>query len=160
MLKRILVLGLGNPILCDDTIGLVIIDKAEEKLKKYSKTVIFKKNATGSFDLLHEINHFDCLIIIDSLDSANHQPGTIHRCTLDNFSNLTSFYTVNWHSINLPTLLKIGELYGFDLPEEIIFFGIEGLDFTSFSEEPTPALKLAVDPVVKEIEAKIIEWTQ
>ncbi|MBN1594342.1 hydrogenase maturation protease [candidate division FCPU426 bacterium] len=153
-----LILGLGNPLLTDDTIGLLAVQKAEADLSGFFPQTVFKSAYQGTFDLLHELAGFSHAIIIDSICTGHHPPGFCHQFTPADLAKLTHACLVNWHSLNLPTLLQTGQKCGFPLPREILLFAVEGTEFTAFSEEPTPEVKKAIDPLIQKIARQLQDW--
>lgn len=156
---KTIVLGLGNPLLNDDTIGLHIVDEAKKQLAHHFPDVQFKKNHSGSFDLLHDIEQSQQVIIVDSIETGQFKPGHCHECTIEDFKKITQSYLVNWHSINLPTLIELGKKCNFPMPKEIILYGIEGSSFVTFSETATAPLMSEITTTVTKIKDKLIIWS-
>ena len=54
-MKKIAVIGIGNPLRSDDGIGIVLIEKLIENKESFSKNVDFLDGGTGGFNLLHDL---------------------------------------------------------------------------------------------------------
>jgi hydrogenase maturation protease len=62
------------------------------------------------------------------------------------------------HGMNLATVLALGEKMGYAMPGDIVIFGIETEDVTSFSTEPTIAVKNAIPCAVEMIRQTLLQW--
>ncbi len=158
MKPAVLVLGLGNPLLSDDTIGLHIVETASEQLGPAFPNVAFKVNYSGSFDLLEDLAGFTHLLVIDSIDAPSQPLGSVFEYTLEDFQEHTQQAVLNWHSVNIPTLIEVGRKCAYALPETIIFFGIVGHQFIAFSEEPASELKLIIKQTVTDVKTQLNRW--
>ena len=159
-MKKNLILGLGNSILCDDAIGLFVIRRAQELLTDLEKHVDFKENHSGGFDLLYDINGYNRLLVVDSIVTGKSKPGTCFSFTLKDFEHLLQLNPVNSHSLNLPTTIRTGQKCGYTMPEELIILGIESADVTTLSEQLTANVKACVDNVVERIRQEILLWIE
>ncbi len=76
-MKRTLVLGLGNPILSDDSVGLRVVQELQ-KILLPRKDLVIDEDHWGGLRLMERLAGFDRAIIIDAIQSGA-APGTI-RC--------------------------------------------------------------------------------
>ncbi len=157
-MKKNLILGVGNPLLCDDAIGPVVIRRAETALSDMKQFVDFKENYAGGFDLLEEIQGYDRLLLIDCVKTGICKPGTCQIYSVKDFEKYRQERSFNSHSLNLPTLINLGRACGYHMPEEIIVFGIEARDTTTFSEEPTDEVRACIDDIIDRIRSTILQW--
>ncbi len=155
-LKGVLVLGLGNPMLSDDSVGLYIIDLLSKKYSGRSPLVTFSKNYSGGVDLIYELEGYEKAIIVDSIFTGSSEPGFCHRFRVDDLSINSKQGLINSHGLNLPTVIKFGEKCGYYMPE-IVIYGIEGREFTEFSENPTEYVINGLEPSIAEIERRLDE---
>ena len=146
-----LVLGLGNPILSDDGAGIWVTQYIRQRYHKQGVTMM--EASQGGLNLLDLIAGYDKLILIDAIQTGNGDIGAVYRLEtsdLDATRHVSSF-----HDINLAMALELGKRLGMALPQEIVIFGIEVRDVTTFSEECTPevqkAIPVAADMVIKEL---------
>jgi Ni,Fe-hydrogenase maturation factor len=58
----------------------------------------------------------------------------------------------------LPAVVDLGKQCGYAMPSEIVIFGIESVDITSFSIDPTENVRLAISDVVDRIEKRLLAW--
>jgi hydrogenase maturation protease len=142
---KILVLGLGNPLVTDDSVGLRVVE-ALKPLLADRPDVEVSEDYWGGLRLMERMIGFDRAIIIDAICSGA-PPGTIHRLTPDSISTQRS---ASAHDVNLPTALEFGRTAGVSLPknEDILLVGIEAEDILTFGEQCTPAVEASIPRAV------------
>lgn len=144
---RTLILGLGNPIRCDDGVGNRIAQILENEISDPEVTVT-ETNAVG-LDLLDLLTGYERAIIIDAIQTQKGRAGQVHRLSLQDLG--APHYLSATHNIDLATALELGTRLGLALPEEVIIFAIEAADVTTFSEECTPEVERAIPAVVESV---------
>ena len=148
---KTLVLGLGNPILSDDSVGFRVTQELRARLNRPGLTLM--ESGTSGLGLLDLITGYDKVIIIDAIQTEDGQAGEIYRLNSENLSDTR--HLGSSHSINLATALELGKKLGIALPQQIIIFAIEVVNVTTFSEKCTPevekAIPLAVNMIAKEL---------
>jgi hydrogenase maturation protease len=144
---KTLVLGLGNPILTDDGVG-VRVAEAVGRLLPPDIPVTVSEASVGGLGLMERLLGFERVILIDALYRGDNRPGAIHRLTLADLQSISpTQHSASAHDTSLVTALEMGQRMGLPLPEEIIIYAIEVANITDFGEELTPAVAQAV-PVV------------
>ncbi len=150
---KTLILGLGNPILSDDGVGLCVA-RALKSLVAPDITVM--EDSLAGLDFLDVLAGYKRVIIVDAIQTKAGRVGQIYRLKPETFA--TTRHAANPHDVNLATALEHGKQLGLALPDQIIIFGIEVEDVTTFSEDCTPAVKAAipdcVNMVMNELNAK------
>ena len=143
-----LVLGMGNPILSDDGVGLLVAERlAAEPLPD---NVEVRQSEVAGLRLLELVRGFTRVIIIDALKSpaeAGCEPGAIVRYEAEDFKGGHRYGSA--HSIGLDTALEIGHRLGYDMPEEVVVFAIEAEDVETFGEELSPPVAAAAERVLE-----------
>lgn len=157
--KSILVLGLGNPFLSDDTIGLLAVEEAGRRFSQFQPRVDFQVDYSGNFDLIYRLSDYRHALIIDSICTGGQAPGYIHEFTWEDFQELRHRSAVNFHSFNLPTVMEIARICGYAMPGELRFLGIEGREFTQFSAVPSWPLGPVLDRIMQRVETALTDWT-
>ncbi len=143
---KTLILGLGSPILTDDSVGLRVA-RALEGLKGPEVTVA-EDSVTG-LDFLDVLVGYERAIIVDAIQTRWGKAGQIYRFEPDALAATRRASTP--HDVNLATALELGRQLGLDLPRQIIIFGIEVEDVISFGEDCTPAVAAAIPECVEMI---------
>jgi len=142
---KTLVLGLGNPILSDDGVGIRVAHEVSNRLKNPRVTV--SETSAAGLSLLDSIVGYDKVIIIDAIQTEKGQAGQIYRMKTEDFS-LTKRLS-SPHQVNLATALELGKMLGLAVPEKITVFAVEAKDITNFSERCTPEVEKAIPEVVR-----------
>jgi hydrogenase maturation protease len=145
---KILILGLGNPLVSDDSVGLRVAEVLKPLLAGRSSVEV-SEDYWGGLRLMERMIGFDRAIIIDAVQSGS-PPGTVHRLTPESISTQRS---ASAHDVNLPTALEFGRQAGVELPknEHILLVGIEAEDILTFCEKCTPAVEAAIPTAVKTV---------
>ena len=143
---KTLVLGLGNPILSDDGIGLCIAREVKDRLD--GQDVEVEEIGAGGLALLHELTGYDRAIIIDAIQTRDGEVGQVYRLGPEAFDDTR--HAGSPHDINFATALDLGERLGIPLPRQIVIFAIEVEDVTTFSEKCTPGVEQTI-PVVTDM---------
>ena len=155
---RVLVLGIGNPLLSDDTAGLHAVQMARERYASRWDNVRYATHTGDSFDLLYEIADCGRLILVDSICTGQRPAGTCHLDPADSVLGWASGQMLVPHSLDLPALFRLGTLCGIPMPLESVFLGIEGTDFTTFCEKPTAPVEQALGGAVDRIGDILTQW--
>jgi hydrogenase maturation protease len=139
----LLVIGIGNPLLSDDGVGLQLLKKIEKKFG--SNLVEFIDGGTQGIALLGRLENRKAIIFLDavSLDAPH---GTIHYLSKDEVLSIDSKQTTA-HEGNATQILKTALLTG-DLPENIFVIGIEPEKLNTdigLSETVTKAIPDAIE---------------
>jgi len=145
---KTLVLGLGNPLLSDDAIGLLVARKIRARLGD-RPDVDVDEEYHGGLRLMERMVGYDKGIIVDAICTGD-DPGKIHRLRGD---TLPTQHSASAHDMSLQTALAFGREEGADLPdtEDILFFGIEAADVSTFSECCTPEVEAAIPRAVEAV---------
>jgi hydrogenase maturation protease len=152
---KTLLLGLGNPIVSDDSVGLKVSAILKERLTDWDEVEV-SEDYWGGLRLMERLIGYDRAIVIDAICTGS-PPGTLHKLTPNDIGTQRS---ASAHDVNLATALAFGRQAGVSLPpnERIILIGIEADDVLNFSERCTPAVEAAIMPAV-EITLEILrEW--
>ena len=148
---KTLVLGVGNPILTDDSVGICVANEIE-KFSLPNVEVI--ETSLAGISLLDYVVKYERLIIIDSIKTEKEIPGTLYKLKLEDIG--TSSAPSYSHGMNIRTAIELGRKLGYEIPKIIEIYAIEIEDNTTFGEECTPAVKSKIPGIVDEI-TKIIK---
>lgn len=146
-MKKILVIGLGNPILCDDGVGVRIAYEVEQRLNPRERASISVTEASaGGLRLMEMMIGFDRVILVDAILSKDKsRPGEIHRLTADDLRNISpTQHSTCAHDTSLITALDLGQEMGLPLPQEITIYAVEVANVTDFGEQLTAEVAEAV----------------
>lgn len=148
---KVLVLGVGNPILSDDGVGIHV---ARELKKKGLKGVEVEELAASGLELLDLVRGYDKVIIIDAIQTKNGVPGHLHVLEEKDFER--AIHGSSPHGINIATALALGrKLVPDEMPKEVVFFAIEAEDLVNVSETLTPKVEEALPRIVGEVRKQL-----
>lgn len=148
--KDILIVGLGNEVLKDDSIGPKL---AFEMQKIFiSENITIDTAALGGLELLELIRDYNHVIIIDAIKTLGGIPGSVYYLTPQNFKETS--HISNLHDISFLTALDLGKKLGIKIPGKIEIIAIEIVEDMEFGEELTPILNEKYPAIV----AKVTEW--
>ena len=138
---------MGNPILSDDGVGLLIAERLREQ--ELPEGVEVMQSEAGGLRLLEIVRGFARVIIIDALRSpaeSGRQPGEVVRYEAKDFKGGHRYGSA--HSIGLDTVLALGHKLAYDMPDEVTVYAIEAVDVETFGEELSPPVAAAAEKVI------------
>ena len=144
---RTLVLGLGNPILTDDGVGIRIVREAEVRLASGGRPragITFAEASVGGLRLLDLLGGHDRAILVDAIQTRGGRPGDCYRLKAGDLR--TSRHAGSAHDLTLPEALAFGRLLGMTVPADdaIDIFAVEAEDVLTFGEACTAAVEAAI----------------
>ena len=137
---KTLILGLGNPILSDDSVGLHVARALKNKLN-HQETVVIEASVAG-LDFLDLLTGYDRAIIVDAIQTAGGKVGQVYRLDIEALD--VTRHAASPHDVNFATALELGRRLGMALPRQIDIFAIEVANTSTFSEECTPEVQGAI----------------
>ena len=146
-----LVLGLGNPILGDDALGVLAARQLKSRLAGRSDVEV-DEEYHGGLRLMERLAGYDRAILVDAICTRRHPPGALLRLGPD---GLPTQHTASSHDVNLPTALRLAAEMGLKMPGDIEIFAVEAEAVMEFSEHCTPAVAAALPRVVEAVLAAL-----
>ncbi len=140
---RTLVIGMGNPILCDDAVGIRLATDLEPLLASLPDVDLITDCSVGGLNLVDLVAGYDRLIVLDSIKASGGRPGTWLAMTGETFRETMNLTSV--HDANFTTALEFGRRMGMHLPppDRVHIFAVEIVDNQTFSETMSPELETA-----------------
>ena len=193
---KTVIIGLGNPILTDDSVGVKVSRAIKEQLLRMASvtpltlsfpqaervgnpseneerfrtsrndriaglanyqddtsmpgnTIDIKEIYAGGIRLMDAMIGFDQACIVDAMVTGRYNPGKVSEFGLDELCGTRNM--VCTHDTNLSTAIELGRMLDMHLPSRIKIWGIEASDVTSFGEQLTDEVELAVPVAVNAI---------
>ena len=144
---KVLVLGVGNPILSDDGVGIHV---ARELKKRRLPGVDVEELAASGLELLDVVRGYDKVVIIDAIQTKKGRPGDLHVLEEKDFER--SVHGSSPHGINIATALALGrKLVPNEMPREVVFFAVEAEYLINVGERLTPELAKALPRIVEQV---------
>jgi hydrogenase maturation protease len=152
---KTLVLGLGNPILTDDGVGVLVAEEVRAGLPPDSPVEVTEVSV-GGLTLMETMIGYDRVILVDAIQQPGVSTGSIQRMTLDELRSISpTQHSASPHDASLVTALQTGQRMGLSLPAEVIIYAIQVENVTDFCDEPTPAVAAAIPKVTKAVLGEI-----
>lgn len=143
---RILVLGVGNTLMCDDGVGIHAVQSLADGYELPANVRVVDGGVAG-LGLLGEIAAADFLIIVDAVKWGG-TPGSIHRLGQENLLPHRGPF-ISAHEVGIAELLAAAEFSGC-LPQTEIL-GVEPLVMETVGLELSSPLRCALPQVVTAI---------
>jgi hydrogenase maturation protease len=151
--RRTVVLGLGNPLMADDGLGLAALERLQAEWE-LPAGVTPADGGTWGMMLLPLIEAADELLLLDAV-RAGRAPGTLTE--LDRHQLPRYFaHKISPHQIDLREVLAVAELRG-HLPERIAVIGVEP-ERVEMSNALSPGVDQRVADVVQAAVDRLAEW--
>jgi hydrogenase maturation protease len=138
-----LLIGLGNPILTDDGVGIHTIRLVETALPPDSGVDVVELSAGGLL-LMEALIGYERVILVDSLWAAQEEIGQV--IAFDTGDLHSTLNTASNHDVDLPTALRLGREMGAALPADarIQIVGVTARHVFDFGDWPTPPVAAAI----------------
>jgi hydrogenase maturation protease len=140
-----LVLGIGNPILGDDGVGIEIA----RRLKEQVPGITAEETNEAAIALLDLITGYDKLIIIDSIKTGQGKPGELYKLSLEDLGANLDF--ASFHGMDIATAFEVGESLGCPMPRSVSIYAVEVKDNSNFAERCSPEVAGRIPLAVKQI---------
>jgi hydrogenase maturation protease len=148
-MKKTLVLGMGNPILTDDGVGIHVVRAL--RAQTLPPGVFFAEAGIGGLRLLEEIAGYERVVLVDAILAPGGRPGEINL--LEPRDLRTSLHSGSAHDLSFTTALKLGRELGMDIPEDahIKVVAIQAEDVQTLGEKMTPAVEASIPRAVEAV---------
>lgn len=145
---RSVIVGLGNPILTDDAVGLAVARCIHKRLA--DPEIDLLEAAVGGIQLIEMLDGYDKAVIVDAIKTESGRVGDHYLLDLEG-STRSSRRTGMTHEIGLLEGLELGRDVGMHMPEYLRVYGVEVADPLTFGTEMTDEVKAAVPRVADSI---------
>ena len=142
------VIGLGNPILSDDSVGIRVAEVLRKTMLD-AWGVEVREMYTGGLRLMETIAGFERAVIVDAALTGVVPVGTVTTLPLEKLPNTRNILCA--HDCDLGTAIEFARQMGLDVPERIDVVGIEVCHVEEFGEKLTPAVAAAIPEAVKKV---------
>jgi hydrogenase maturation protease len=120
-LEKIVVLGVGNVLMCDEGVGVHTVNQLEAKYD-FPENVRCVDGGTSTQELLGDLEDLDHLIVIDAVASGSEGASLIR---LEGSAVPAAFTTkLSPHQIGISDLLATLKFMG-RAPKNVVLFGVE-----------------------------------
>lgn len=140
---RVKVIGLGNPILTDDGVGIYAVRLVKRWLPPKADVAIAEL-AVGGLELMEAMIGYDRVILVDAIWQPAQPPGALFHFTAEALPDTMN--SASAHDIDLPGALAAGRRMGVPLPADaaIDIVAVCAREVLTFGDAPTPPVLAAV----------------
>lgn len=143
-MKRVLILGLGNPLLGDEGIGLRVVE--ELKGLELPDGVTVAEGGTSGLGLVGLMEGYQRVIIVDAADMG-HPPGHVVRFTPSEAQLKTAEALLSLHQVGLGEVLALAEALEV-APVEPVIIGVQPSQ-VEVGAEMSPEVEGAIPQIIK-----------
>jgi hydrogenase maturation protease len=151
-MARTVVIGLGNPLMGDDGVGLAVLERLRDDWQLDGVELV--DGATWGLSLLPVIEDAERLVLVDAI-AANGAPGDIIELTRD---RLPIYLTrkLSPHQVDMRDALAVAELRG-RLPDDVVAIGVQPETIALGTELSAPVMQ-QVGALVGAVVAQLEQW--
>ena len=150
---RTLVLGVGNPLMGDDGLGLAALEMLREEWEIPADVEVVD-GGTWGLTLLPAIESSDRLLLIDAIDAGS-APGTLHQLERDQIPRHLAT-KISPHEVDLREVLALAELRG-TLPLEMVAIGLQPAA-VELSSELSETVRFRLAELVEAVTQRLARW--
>jgi hydrogenase maturation protease len=148
-----IVIGLGNPLMADDGMGLAALERlrAEWRLPADVELV---DGGTWGMNLLPIIEDAGRVLLLDAIHAGD-APGTLHLLERGRIPKYLAT-KISPHQVDLADVLALAELRG-TLPADTVALGLEP-GRVEMSNELSDVVRCRLDELVEAAAAQLVGW--
>jgi hydrogenase maturation protease len=148
-----LVIGLGNPLMGDDGLGITALERLGKRWA-FPESVRLVDGGTWGMNLLPLIEEADELLLLDAIDGGGPvaQPIVLEREQVPRFLGVK----LSPHQVDLREVLALAELRG-RLPERLVAMGLPPIRVEMFSGL-SPELECGMDGLLAAVVERLEQW--
>lgn len=145
-MKKVLVLGIGNLLLCDEGVGVHAAQSL--MLSQVPEGVVVLDIGTAILDAIEELEDADFVIVIDAV-KAGGTPGTVYRVPFSDMVRSESIASM--HGFDLSRVLALA---GRKTMPEVLVIGVEP-GVIDWSMDLSPAVSRVFPAVIEQVRVEI-----
>ena len=151
-MKKTAVIGIGNSLRKDDSLGLVLIEKLKEKTQELPEGIELIEGGLGGMVLLHYLADFDVVFMIDAVEFGG-KPGELRFFEKEDVISKKVKISFSTHENDFLKIISMSERLN-EIPEKIYIFGIQPKDM-GLGCDLTPEIENSIDENLGKIIDKI-----
>lgn len=149
----VLVLGIGNLVMSDDGVGIMVVQKLQQSYR-FPDNVEVMDGGTLGLDLLPKLENITNLILIDAVETGE-KAGTCVRLYGQELP-IALETKVSPHQMGLKDLLAVSELMGHS-PQEMVLVGVQPGSI-EMEIGLTPEVEAQLDRLVSNVLIELDNW--
>lgn len=144
MTERVLVMGIGNPLVKDEGVGVRVIEEMMGTLT-FPENVTLMDAGTMGMGILNLFRECDYMLVIDAVDGTGEPPGTVVRMSPEDLAPNQVLHSL--HDMRFVDVLQAAELIGSRPETDCV--GIQIADMDGVAIGLTPDVEAAVPAAVE-----------
>ena len=145
-----LILGMGNPILSDDGVGLALAAMLRNKIRGADVAA----SAMIGLSLFDLITGYDTIFIVDAMTTKGGEIGEWKKIGADD--RCGTLHLFSSHGLNIFELMELGVRCGLEMPRLAAVYGVEIGDEVAFDESLSPEIYEKLPAIAEEITADMM----
>jgi len=150
---EVLVIGLGNPIMADDGLGLAALERLRQGWR-LPESVRLVDGGTWGMNLLPLIEETERIVFLDAID-AGRPVGALVLLEREELPRLFAL-KLSAHQIDLREVLAVAELRG-TLPSDLVAIGLQP-GRLEMSSGLSPELECRLDELLTAVVERLERW--
>lgn len=151
--KSVLILGIGNFVMSDDAVGVVVVQQLKKNYS-FPDNVEIMDGGTLGLDLLPKLEDVTHLIIVDAVETGM-KPGACVRLGGQELP-IALQTKISPHQMGLKDLLAVSELMG-HVPKEMVLIGVQPASI-EMEVGLTPAVEAQLETLTCNILTELDSW--
>jgi len=151
-----IVIGLGNPVLTDDSVGIHAARALSSHLRGRTDITVCELSC-GGLELMEAMVGYKRAIVVDAAVTGKVKPGTVFLVRPEDLCQSRNSASI--HNASIKVALELGTHAGLALPNNIRFWAVEAENVTTFSEQMTETVKNALPTIIRKVLCDIKENT-
>jgi hydrogenase maturation protease len=119
--NEILILGLGNEVLGNESLGIDIVKKLE--IQDNYPLTDYQFSYIGGLELLEFIQDYSILVLIDTIETSDGTEGRVRL--MKKGDHRETMHLSSPHDMSFETACSLGKKLGFSIPENIMIIAVE-----------------------------------
>jgi hydrogenase maturation protease len=156
---KTLLLGLGNELYGDDGVGIYVVRRLREEVKKKKKLAALMEDVKmeecplSGLALLDVIVGYDRLILVDTIKRKAPSSGRIH---LLGEKQIRAIPGPSPHYVSVPQTIEIGKKLGLHVPSKIQIIAVEAKNIYSLGEGLSREMEEKLPVIIQKVKEVII----
>ncbi len=148
------VLGLGNPMLGDDAIGLRVAAAVQGLLAAAPVPgVEVRTSERAGLDLIFLLAGASHAVIVDSIQVARPRPGRVRRLSVADLP--CAGRLAGAHDVSVADALELGRMLGVAVPESVEIYAVEGSSVSTLSQTLSAPVAAIVAPLARRLHSRL-----
>ncbi|MBE0418461.1 MAG: hydrogenase maturation protease [Coriobacteriia bacterium] len=143
MTERILILGIGNPLMTDEGVGVRVAELIMGGYELPDSIEVVDAGTMG-LGIMNLFRDRDLVVVVDAVDNTGHEPGTVILLTPEELAPAQIMHSL--HDMRFVNVLEAAALTG--MQPEAICVGIQVARMEQWVMELTPEVEAALPAAV------------